>query len=341
MCVRCKKWRSKEGIERFEGWPTQFCRSPLVNLTASERRRVFAGGRMSNLLIILSLRAAALLVVLLPCVAAAEDLVDDYSRGDMLRYAMSVGPNVRAVPDHFSFPDDALSRSKWFFGTDVSHYDGVIDWAKASKQGIGFAYVKATQGVQSTDNTFARNWANIAKVWGDETTRVYRGAYHFLSAEGDAKAQAQHFLSNLGPVLSTDLPPSVDVEWDAPPHSADLDAADRWKGLSAAAIIAKMQTWLEVVEQATGKTPVIYTQPRWWNNRIGKTEKLAKYQIWIADYSTKSQLSEVPQTPAGYPVHLWQFSENGRAKDGFSTNIDVNVFKGTRDEFLTALAAPK
>jgi GH25 family lysozyme M1 (1,4-beta-N-acetylmuramidase) len=112
-----------------------------------------------------------------------------------------------------------------------------------------------------------------------------------------------------------------------------LDAADRWKGLSAAAIIAKLQTWLEVVEQATGKTPVIYTQPRWWNNRIGKTDKLAKYQIWIADYSTKSQLSEVPQTPAGYPVHLWQFSENGRA-DG-TDRIDVNVF-GSRDEFLTA-----
>jgi lysozyme len=285
--------------------------------------------------------AALLVLALSPFTAGAEDLVDDYSRGDLFRYAMSVGPNARAVPDHFSFPDDALSRSKWFFGTDVSHYDGLIDWSKASKQGIRFAYVKATQGVQSTDNTFARNWSNIGKVWGDETTRVYRGAYHFLSAQGDAKDQAKHFLANLGPILPSDLPPSVDVEWDAPPHSADIDAADRWKSLSAGEIIAKVQTWLEAVEQATGKTPVIYTQPRWWNNRLGQTDKLSKYQIWIADYSTKSQLSEVPQTPAGYPVHLWQFSENGRAKAGFSTNIDVNVFKGTRDEFLNSLAIPK
>jgi lysozyme len=288
-----------------------------------------------------SVKTAMLLLVLSSCAAGAEDLVDDYSRGDLLRYAMAFGPHARSVPDRFTFPTDAASRSQWFFGTDVSHYDGQIDWSSAGKQGIRFAYVKATQGVQSTDNTFARNWAELGKVWNDEATRVYRGAYHFLSAQGDATVQAQHFLSHMGPVLPSDLPPSVDLEWDAPPHSTDIDASDRWKSLSASEIVAKVQTWLEAVERATGRTAIIYTQPRWWSNRIGKTDKLSKYQIWIADYSTKSQLSEVPEKPEGYSVRLWQFSENGRATNGFSTNIDVNVFKGSRDEFLAAVAPPK
>ena len=272
---------------------------------------------------------------------AAEDLIDDYSRGDLLRYSMSIGPNARAFPDGFTFPNDATARPELFFGTDVSHYDGVIDWSKAREQGIRFAYVKATQGVQSTDNAFVKNWGDLGKLWGNEKTRVYRGAYHFLSAQGDAKVQAQNFLSKLGTVLRADLPPSVDVEWDAPPGSTDLDAADRWRSVSPTDIVAKVKTWLEVVEQATGKMPVIYTQPGWWQNRVGTTDKLAKYQIWVADYTTKSQLSEVPRKVPGYVTNIWQFSEHGRAKKGFPTKIDVSLFRGGQQEFLTAFGLPQ
>jgi lysozyme len=284
-----------------------------------------------------SLQTAIVAFMLSPGLAAADDLIDDYSRGDLLRYSMSIGPNPRKFPDGFTFPNDAKARPELFFGTDVSHYDGVIDWSKARQQEIRFAYVKATQGVQSTDNTFARNWADLGKVWDNDKTRIYRGAYHFLSAQGDAKAQAQHFLSKLGSVLPTDLPPSVDVEWDAPPGSTDLDAADRWRSLPPTEIVAKVQTWLEVVEKATGKIGVIYTQPGWWQNRVGMTDKLAKYQIWVADYTTKSQLSEVPRKVPGYITNIWQFSEHGRAKTGFPTKIDVSIFRGGQQEFLTAL----
>src|SRR5262249_61166156 len=132
----------------------------------------------------------------------------------------------------------------------------------------------------------AGNWADVEKVWDNDKRRVYRGGYHFLSAKGDAKAQAQHFLSKLGSVLPTDLPPSVDVEWDAPPGSTDLDAADRWRSLSPTEIVVKLQSWLEVVEKATGKTPVIYTQPGWWQNRVGTTPKLPKYHTWSAHSPT-------------------------------------------------------
>jgi len=284
-----------------------------------------------------SFQVAAAALMLSPCLAVAEDLVDDYSRGDLLRYSMSIGPDARKFPDGFTFPNDAKARPELFFGTDVSHYDGVIDWSKARQQEIRFVYVKATQGVQSTDNTFPRNWADLAKVWDNDKTRVYRGAYHFLSAQGDAKAQAQHFLLTLGSVLSTDLPPSVDVEWDAPPGSTDLDAADRWRSLSPSEIVVKVQSWLEVVEKATGRLPVIYTQPGWWQNRVGMTDKLAKYQIWVADYTTKSQLSEVPRKVPGYITNVWQFSEHGRAEIGFPTKIDVSIFRGSQQEFLTAL----
>ena len=289
------------------------------------------------------LLATGLLLVALATHASAEvrDLVDDFSRGDLLRYAMSLTPKAAAVPDRFLFPNDAKARAEWAFGTDVSHHDGTIDWQKARQHEIRFVWVKATQGVDFRDSMFAKNWAELEKMWGDEATRVHRGAYHFMSADGDAKAQVRNFLSNVGTSLPSDLPPTIDLEWDAPAGSQDPGEADRWKALSANEIVEKVLVWLDAVEQATGKTPVIYTAAAWWNERIGKTDKLAKYKIWIADYSRKSQLSESPRLPSGHVAPLWQFSERGRVKEGFSTNVDVNVFKGTIDDFLLAFSPAK
>ena len=285
----------------------------------------------------------AIPVLLLAQTAAAQsrDLVDDFSRGDLLRYAMSLTPKAAAVPDRFVFPSDAEARPEWAFGTDVSHHDGNIDWSKARLHQIRYAWVKVTQGVDFKDNMFAKNWSELAKIGGDDATKVHRGAYHFLSAQGDANAQAQNFLSNMGPVSPSDLPATVDLEWDAPAGSSDPGEADRWKALSSEEIVQKLLIWLEAVEQATGKTPVIYTAASWWDPRIGKTDKLSKYKIWIADYSKKSQLNETPRLPSGQIAPLWQFSERGRVKEGFTTNVDVNVYKGTVDQFLAAFAMPK
>jgi len=50
-----------------------------------------------------------------PLVAAEEqNLVDDLSRGDLLRYALTLEPGVRVVPDRFGFPTDAAARPEWF-----------------------------------------------------------------------------------------------------------------------------------------------------------------------------------------------------------------------------------
>jgi lysozyme len=276
-----------------------------------------------------------------PAFAETRDLVDDFSRGDLLRYAMTLGPAAAAVPDRFVFPDDAQARTEWSFGTDVSHHDGTIDWSKARQHEVRYVWVKATQGTDFKDRMFAKNWADLEKMWANETTRVHRGAYHFMSAQGDAKAQAQNFLSIVASFLPTDLPATIDLEWDAPAGSADPGRDDRWQKLSADEIIEKALVWLEEVERASGKVPVIYTAASWWSERIGKTDKLNKYKIWIADYTRKSQLNETPRLPAGREAPLWQFSERGRVKDGFSTNVDVNVFKGGVDQFLATLSPPK
>ena len=43
-------------------------------------------------------------------------------------------------------------------GVDVSHYQGDIDWSVFERQGIEFAYIKATEGSGMVDDRFWENW---------------------------------------------------------------------------------------------------------------------------------------------------------------------------------------
>src|SRR5215218_9032286 len=74
-------------------------------------------------------------------------------------------------------------------GVDVSHYQGNVDWAEVEAAGVGFAFLKATEGTTFTDRTFRRHWAALGE------TRILRGAYHRFRPGRDAAAQAEHFLA--------------------------------------------------------------------------------------------------------------------------------------------------
>lgn len=66
-------------------------------------------------------------------------------------------------------------------GIDVSRYQQQIDWKAVKRMEdknvkIGFAFIKATEGLSSVDRNFRKNWFNAKQA------TVPRGAYHFLSA---------------------------------------------------------------------------------------------------------------------------------------------------------------
>src|SRR5262249_31166096 len=124
-------------------------------------------------------------------------------------------------------------------GVDVSHYDGTIDWASAKAGGIDFAIIKATENVNFTDPQFAANWKNSA------ANGVIRGAYHFFRASVDAVQQADYLLQVMGPSVPGDLPPTIDLE--------TLD------GVAAATVAQGALTFLQRLEQQTGRKPIVYT----------------------------------------------------------------------------------
>src|SRR5579863_2294176 len=95
-------------------------------------------------------------------------------------------------------------------GIDVSKYQNVIDWQsvkdmRVSNVGIGFVFIKATEGLGNEDAFFQRNWRK-AKSAG-----LARGAYHYFLATKSGKAQAENFINSVT-ILPGDMPPVIDIE---------------------------------------------------------------------------------------------------------------------------------
>ena len=74
-------------------------------------------------------------------------------------------------------------------GIDVSKYQGDIDWHRVRASGVGFAFIKATEGGDHADERFAENWAARAGAAG-----MPRGAYHYYYFCRPALEQAAWFI---------------------------------------------------------------------------------------------------------------------------------------------------
>jgi lysozyme len=194
------------------------------------------------------------------------------------------------------------SASSQVQGIDVSDHQGTVDWNAVQQAGKVFAFIKATDGITYTDPDFATNWI------GAKAAGLLCGAYHFYETNDDPTAQAENFLSAVQ-LEPGDLPPVVDIEATK-------------SGQSAAQIVQDLQTWLDVIEQATGRVPIIYTNPTYWGS-LG-TSAFGRYPLWIAEYGVSS-----PKLPAGWESWtFWQLSESGTVA-GIAGSVDLDVFNGT------------
>lgn len=194
-------------------------------------------------------------------------------------------------------------------GIDVSHFDGIIDWAKVKGSGISFAFIKATEGSSFKDLTFSKNW-NSSKAAG-----ILSGAYHFFHASEDPQKQAEFFLNTMGKIGMGDLPPVLDWE---------LHGGTRQQE------IANALMWLEMVKSQSGKTPIIYCG-RYFIGDLGNPIAVAAYPLWLAEYNPEPH---VPKPWSQYT--FWQYSEKGSVP-GISGKCDLNKGLGD-DSWLQSIA---
>ena len=125
-------------------------------------------------------------------------------------------------------------------GIDVSYWNAGIDWPKVRATGQRYVFVKASEADYYRDSTFDDNW------FGAKAAGLLRGAYHFYRCNVDAKKQADHFINYVKSFNDNgELPPVLDLETS--------DGQRREK------IVPAVKIWLDRVEAAFGKKPIIYS----------------------------------------------------------------------------------
>ena len=203
-------------------------------------------------------------------------------------------------------------------GIDVSYWDAGIDWPKVRAAGQRYMFAKATEGITYKDPTFDDNW------FGAKSAGLLRGAYHFFRCNVDAKKQADYFIDYVRSVKDNgELPPVL-----------DLETSD---GMTKEKIVPAAKIWLDRVEAAFGKKPIIYSGQYFLQDFLvvagGGPPTWAKdYPLWLAQYPNQYVEGMKPYLPRGwFNWTIWQYSDKG-VVNGINASVDMNLFNGTLEE---------
>ena len=197
-------------------------------------------------------------------------------------------------------------------GIDVSRYQDIIAWEEVRKMDVdnirlGFAFIKATEGIGNTDPQFFRNWKRAG------ANEIVRGAYHFFIASKDGKLQAENFIKRVD-LQPGDLPPVLDVE--------------QRNGVSKSQLQKEVRKWLQTVEAYYKVKPIIYTNVDFYNQYLGS--EFDQYPLWVAHYYQMEQ----PRINRDWV--FWQHNDQGNV-NGITSKVDFNVFSGDSVEFKMLL----
>jgi len=207
-------------------------------------------------------------------------------------------------------------------GLDVSHHNGRVNWRAVYNAGARFAILKATEGVNFVDNTFARNLRE-ARAAG-----LYCGAYHFFLPTGDAVAQANHLLRTVKEAVGAATVKETFHHLLVP--FLDVEVAG---GMSRDALVNSVLAFIKHVQAKLGRGMVDYTYRSFIAEHFagaGQAKWLAGYPVWIADYSMDPDKGGKPRVPAPlHPATFWQFTDRGTwpGVPGEGT-VDLDVFLG-------------
>lgn len=191
------------------------------------------------------------------------------------------------------------------FGIDVSSHQDEIDWEKVEEDGIEFAYIKATEGIDFVDKRYKTNYLK-AKENG-----ILVGAYHFFRFGTSGKEQAQNFINQVS-IENLDLPPVLDVERHG--NYLSFSKVDQ--------IRIEIKNYLNEIEKNYFIKPIIYTNIEGYQDYI--KGHFDDYEIWIC---------RICSEPDNNHWTFWQYSHKGKV-DGIDGKVDLNTFNGDIEDFI-------
>lgn len=191
-------------------------------------------------------------------------------------------------------------------GIDVSHHNGVIDWAKVAASDVGYAIIRCGYGDNLKSQDDGKWEKNVA---GCEKYNIPFGVYiySYATTTKQAKSEAEHVLRLIkGHKLN--FPIYYDME-DA--KQAKLSKSKRTK-------IAN--TFLGIIQNA-GYECGIYANLNWWNNYLDASlGNDSLWRTWVAQYNNNG-------CDYKKPYSMWQSSSTARVS-GVNGNVDINFWFG-------------
>lgn len=200
-------------------------------------------------------------------------------------------------------------------GIDVSQSQPSINWKGVASSGRTFAWVKATDGLQTPDPSFTKGrWAEM------KAAGIARGAYHFARPQSgrDPREEVREYLSvvkKAGGLHDGDLVPMLDVE--------RYGAAGN---LSPKATLEWMRGFVNEMHAQIGRRPIIYTGS-FWRDTMGNPADDLDCELWLAAYVDKPD-KWVPSAWAHRGWTIWQHSDAGKVPGVADAACDLDLLKG-------------
>ncbi len=246
-------------------------------------------------------------------------------------------------------------------GADVSRWqhpnDKPIDFSVAYASGLRFVMIKASDTRDEADALSLKYL--IMDHAAAQAAGLYTGFYHYAilpdvsDSAGiirDATAQAQKVLWRLaaiGGYTERDLSYALDLENKCVRVSSS-GACQKYA--SRAAVTLWAETFLGLLKEKTGRTPILYSYSNFLESSMNKSAKLSQYPLWLAQYAIDpfNPINQPGIKAGGCFVHswtsancdsqwsIWQYTSCGIApKYGVpGTRLDLNIFRGSASDFL-------
>ena len=186
-------------------------------------------------------------------------------------------------------------------GIDISAHNGNVDFQALRRQGVTFAYIKATEGTDFIDRRFVDNARGLL------AGNIPAGAYHFFRFDTDGEMQAWNFIRAIEG-RGFRLPPAVDLE--------------EWgndETIPTARVRTSLRAFMRVLSEE-GYHPVIYTNKDGYNRFV--RHHFDEYPLWICSFSDPPLPADAAADSIGW--HIWQFSHRGTI-DGIDGYVDLNT----------------
>lgn len=209
--------------------------------------------------------------------------------------------------------------------TDVSFYQGVINFSQMKSEGIVGTVIRAGQN-NWVDPMWEDNWRNALDA------HLPRGSYWFMDSRRKVNIQADLYASLLKPDMGELM---VTVDYEENYHGP----YGGWK---------KLYDFLERLQANGIPQEKIWIYTGWWywlahspqRNTASERASLkyfSKYNLWLAFYNPNPFRVRIPKPWTDGNTYLWQWGTpvyGKRFGAAGSKEIDMNKWTGSLQDFI-------